>query len=78
MDYESARHNMIEQQIRPWEVLDPVVLDLLAKVKREDFVPPVYRSLAFRRLGDSTGRGRGDVGAEDRGARLAGRAGEAS
>jgi protein-L-isoaspartate(D-aspartate) O-methyltransferase len=47
MDYELARHNMIEQQIRPWEVLDQRVLDLLGKVKREDFVPPQYRSLAF-------------------------------
>lgn len=47
MDFEQARHNMIEQQIRPWEVLDPKVLDLLAKVKREDFVPPMYQSLAF-------------------------------
>lgn len=47
MDYENARFNMIEQQIRPWEVLDPAVLDLLFKIKREDFVPPVYRSLAF-------------------------------
>lgn len=47
MDYELARHNMIEQQIRPWEVLDQNVLDLLARVRREDFVPPVYRSLAF-------------------------------
>lgn len=47
MDYEQARFNMIEQQIRPWEVLDPKVLDLLHKVKREDFVPPVYQSLAF-------------------------------
>jgi protein-L-isoaspartate(D-aspartate) O-methyltransferase len=47
MDYETARFNMIEQQIRPWEVLDPVVLDLLFKIKREDFVPAVYRSLAF-------------------------------
>lgn len=47
MDYELARHNMIEQQIRPWEVLDQRVLDLLARVKREDFVPPQYRSLAF-------------------------------
>jgi protein-L-isoaspartate(D-aspartate) O-methyltransferase len=47
MDYELARHNMIEQQIRPWEVLDQNVLDLLARIKREDFVPPVYRSLAF-------------------------------
>lgn len=47
MDIEHARFNMVEQQIRPWEVLDPRVLDLLFKVKREDFVPPVYQSLAF-------------------------------
>lgn len=47
MDYEQTRHLMIEQQIRPWEVLDPVILGLLAQVKREDFVPPAYRSLAF-------------------------------
>ena len=47
MDIEHVRHNMIEQQIRPWEVLDQRVLDLLSKVKREDFVPAVYQSLAF-------------------------------
>ncbi|PIV89300.1 MAG: protein-L-isoaspartate O-methyltransferase, partial [Hydrogenophilales bacterium CG17_big_fil_post_rev_8_21_14_2_50_63_12] len=47
MNYEKARFNMIEQQIRPWEVLDPKVLDLLLRVKREDFVPAVYQSLAF-------------------------------
>ena len=47
MNIEQARFNMIEQQIRPWEVLDPAVLQLLAVVKREDFVPPVYRALAF-------------------------------
>jgi protein-L-isoaspartate(D-aspartate) O-methyltransferase len=47
MDYEQARFNMVEQQIRPWDVLDPKVLDLLHKVKREDYVPQVYRSLAF-------------------------------
>lgn len=47
MDFEQARFNMVEQQIRPWEVLDPKVLDLLFKVKREDYVPQVYRSLAF-------------------------------
>lgn len=47
MDIEHARHNMIEQQIRPWEVLDQRVLDLLGKVRREDFVPAVYQSLAF-------------------------------
>ena len=39
--------NMIEQQIRPWDVLDPGVLSLLAVVKREDFVPEAYRSMAF-------------------------------
>jgi len=47
MNYEQARFNMIEQQIRPWEVLDNQVLSLLAVVKREDFVPPAYKSLAF-------------------------------
>jgi protein-L-isoaspartate(D-aspartate) O-methyltransferase len=46
-DVERARFNMIEQQIRPWEVLDPAVLDLLATVRREDFMPPAHRSLAF-------------------------------
>ncbi len=57
MDYEHARHLMIEQQIRPWQVLDPVVLDLLARVKREDFVPPVYRSLAFIDMAIPLGHG---------------------
>jgi protein-L-isoaspartate(D-aspartate) O-methyltransferase len=47
LDMEQARFNMIEQQIRPWEVLDPVVLDLLSTVKREDFVPPACKPLAF-------------------------------
>ena len=42
-----ARFNMIEQQIRPWEVLDPRVLEVLAQVPREDFVPEQYRNLAF-------------------------------
>ncbi|MBU0890994.1 MAG: protein-L-isoaspartate O-methyltransferase, partial [Gammaproteobacteria bacterium] len=42
-----ARYNMIEQQIRPWNVLDFDVLELLAEVHRENFVPPAYRSLAF-------------------------------
>jgi len=46
-DLERARFNMVEQQIRPWEVLDPVVLDLLLRVHREDFVPPQHRALAF-------------------------------
>ena len=47
MNYEQARFNMIEQQIRPWEVLDSQVLSLLAVVKREDFVPAAMRALAF-------------------------------
>jgi len=47
MNYEQARFNMIEQQIRPWEVLDNQVLSLLAVVKREDFVPLAHKSLAF-------------------------------
>ena len=47
MNVEQARFNMIEQQIRPWDVLDPAVLALLTVVKREDFVPPAYRALAF-------------------------------
>ena len=47
MNIEQARFNMIEQQIRPWEVLDQQVLDLLFVVKREDFTPSAYRNLAF-------------------------------
>jgi protein-L-isoaspartate(D-aspartate) O-methyltransferase len=50
MNIEQARFNMVEQQIRTWEVLDPEVLDLLFKVKREDFVPPEHRALAFADL----------------------------
>ena len=47
MNVEQARFNMVEQQIRTWEVLDQDVLDLLFEVKREAFVPPEYRDLAF-------------------------------
>ncbi|MET0384056.1 MAG: protein-L-isoaspartate O-methyltransferase [Burkholderiaceae bacterium] len=47
MNIEQARFNMIEQQIRPWDVLDKGVLGLLAIVRREDFVPTAYRSMAF-------------------------------
>ena len=47
MNYEQARFNMIEQQIRPWEVLDSQILSLLALVRREDFVPPACKALAF-------------------------------
>ncbi|WP_150612014.1 protein-L-isoaspartate O-methyltransferase family protein [Pandoraea terrigena] len=47
MNYEQARFNMIEQQIRPWDVLDQEVLNLLKLVKREEFVPTAQRALAF-------------------------------
>jgi len=47
MNLEQARSNMVEQQIRPWEVIDQDVLDLLYMVPRENFVPPALRNLAF-------------------------------
>ncbi|KVD54135.1 protein-L-isoaspartate O-methyltransferase [Burkholderia ubonensis] len=50
MNIEQARFNMIEQQIRPWDVLDLEVLGLLSIVKRENFVPAAYRDLAFADL----------------------------
>ncbi|HXC40401.1 MAG TPA: protein-L-isoaspartate O-methyltransferase [Burkholderiales bacterium] len=50
MDFEQARFNMVEQQIRTWDVLDQDVLDLLYVVRREDFVPAACRELAFSDL----------------------------
>ena len=50
MNIEQARFNMVEQQIRTWEVLDQDVLDLLYIVRREEFVPEAYKSLAFSDL----------------------------
>ncbi len=47
VDSKQARFNMVEQQIRPWEVLNQQVLDLISEVPREDFVPTAYRNLAF-------------------------------
>ncbi|MHB1083933.1 MAG: protein-L-isoaspartate O-methyltransferase family protein [Thiobacillus sp.] len=47
MNIEQARYNMVEQQIRTWDVLNQDVLDLLFKIRREDFVPEAYRALAF-------------------------------
>jgi protein-L-isoaspartate(D-aspartate) O-methyltransferase len=44
---EIAKFNMIEQQIRPWEVLDHQVLDVIERLNREDFVDPAYRGLAY-------------------------------
>lgn len=47
MNFERARFNMVEQQIRPWEVLDMDVLDVLMKVRREEFVPPAFRNISL-------------------------------
>jgi protein-L-isoaspartate(D-aspartate) O-methyltransferase len=47
MDLEQKRFNLIEQQIRPWGVLDLTILELLYEIKREEFVFAPYRSLAF-------------------------------
>jgi len=57
MQRETARFNMIEQQIRTWEVLDPTVLDLLKQVPREAFVLPQYAELAFADLEIPIGHG---------------------
>jgi protein-L-isoaspartate(D-aspartate) O-methyltransferase len=54
---EQARHNMVEQQIRTWEVLDQDVLDLLYVVPREEFVPAAHRALAFSDLEIPIGEG---------------------
>jgi protein-L-isoaspartate(D-aspartate) O-methyltransferase len=56
-DVERARFNMVEQQIRPWEVLDQRVLDLLLRVRREDYVPARYRDLAFADMEIPLGHG---------------------
>ncbi len=47
MNWEEARFNMVEQQIRPWDVLDQQILELLFEVRREEFVPEANRALAF-------------------------------
>ena len=57
MDVEQARFNMVEQQIRPWDVLDQDVLDLLRELRREDFVPEEHRSLAFSDMEIPLGHG---------------------
>jgi len=57
LDISRARFNMIEQQIRPWDVLDQDVLDLLSVVKREDFVPAAVRALAFTDMEIPLGHG---------------------
>jgi protein-L-isoaspartate(D-aspartate) O-methyltransferase len=50
MNFEQARQNMVENQVRPWEVLDFRVLDVLSRVHREDFVAEAHRNLAFADL----------------------------
>ena len=50
MNFDQARFAMIEQQVRPWDVLDPRVLEVMSSVKREDFVPTAHRQLAFADL----------------------------
>jgi protein-L-isoaspartate(D-aspartate) O-methyltransferase len=50
MNFDQARFAMIEQQVRPWDVLDPRVLEVMSSVKREDFVPAAHRQLAFADL----------------------------
>jgi protein-L-isoaspartate(D-aspartate) O-methyltransferase len=57
MNLEQARANMVEQQIRPWEVLDQAVLDLLYAVPREAFVPAAFRQLAFADMEIPIGEG---------------------
>ena len=47
MNFETARHNMIEQQIRPWNVIDPVALDALEAIPRENYVADAYKGSAF-------------------------------
>ena len=50
MNFEQARLNMVENQVRPWDVLDSRVLDIISRVRREDFVAPAHRQLAFADL----------------------------
>ena len=50
MNFDQARFAMIEQQVRPWDVLDPRVLEAMSTVRREDFVPAAHRNLAFADL----------------------------
>jgi len=57
LDVERARFNMVEQQIRTWEVLDQRVLDLLLRVRREEYVPARYRALAFADMEIPLGHG---------------------
>ena len=57
MDFDAARFNMVEQQIRPWDVLDPLVLDVFSTLQRELFVPDEYQRLAFSDTAIDIGHG---------------------
>src|SRR5512135_2096763 len=57
LNIELARHNMVEQQVRPWDVLDSRVLEALSSVPREEFVPAAHRALAFADIGLPLGHG---------------------
>ena len=57
MNIEQARFNMIQQQVRPWNVLDDQILELLEEVKREDFCPAEHRDMAFMDLEIPIGHG---------------------
>ena len=57
IDYSLARENMVEQQVRPWDVLDARVLDVLATLPREAFVPEIHRALAYADLEIPLGHG---------------------
>lgn len=50
LDFAKAREAMVEQQVRPWDVLDTRVLEVLAQLPREAFVPEAYRALAYADL----------------------------
>lgn len=56
-DYTKARENMVEQQVRPWDVLDVRVLDVLSQIPRDAFVPEAYRALAYADLAVPIGHG---------------------
>lgn len=57
LDYAKVRETMVEQQVRPWDVLDPRVLAVLAELPREDFVPDAHRALAYADIEIPLGHG---------------------
>jgi protein-L-isoaspartate(D-aspartate) O-methyltransferase len=57
LDYAKAREAMVEQQVRPWEVLDTRVLDVIVRLPREAFAPPAHRALAYADLEIPLGHG---------------------